>query len=464
MENLFKKIEYELDSLSIAEREDILKKLRGQVDEIDLKIVDLLSERTLHSVLIGKIKKSLGLPTYSPEREKEISIRISTFAKEPLSKGALIRIYERIIDESRAVQKLDTTRINSLTNFKSSNKISFTNLLTKRQWLIVAAFFVFLVSLLTYILFTPNYYPGKGPIRFEIRQGEPLADIVDNLYDKGIIQSKFNMRLATFLSGREKDLRAARFYIPNGLSYLDLLDLFVNGKADFIREVKIRDGLTIKWMAYVIKREVYVDSTAFVNLARDSAYVNSLGLKYKTLQGYLMPGEYGIYEKSSAREVIEKMYNSTIQFFSDSLLARAKKLGYTMHQIITIASIIKGETNRSDEMPTIAQVYYNRLKIGMRLQADPTVQYIQPNGWKNLTYKDLKMDSPYNTYIYSGLPPGPINNPGRDALMAALYPDSNKYLYFVANGDGGHNFSTNYSQHLRQVAKLRRYLKSQKRK
>jgi len=464
MENIFKKIENELDTLPIAEKVEILKKLRGQVDEIDGRMVELLSERTLRSVMIGKIKKSLGLPTYNPEREKEISSRISKFANEPLTQAALIRIYERIIDESRAVQKLDANKFNFLNSLKVNSKISFSNLLTKKQWIIVAVFFVCTVLLLTYILFSPNYYEARGPLRFEIKEGEPLTEIVDHLYEKKIISSKFNMKLATFLSGREKDLRAARFYIPNGLSYLDLIDLFVNGKADFMREVKIRDGLTIKWMAFIIKREVFVDSTAFVNIARDSAFINSLGLKYKTLQGYLMPGEYGIYERSSAREVIEKMYNSTIEFFTDSLKERSKELGYSLHQIITLASIIKGETNRISEMPTIAQVYYNRLKIGMRLQADPTVQYIQPNGWKNLTFKDLKMDSPYNTYIYSGLPPGPINNPGRNALMAALYPDSSKYLYFVAGGDGRHNFSNNYSQHLREVAKLRRYLKSQKRK
>ena len=98
----------------------------------------------------------------------------------------------------------------------------------------------------------------------------------------------------------------------------------------------------------------------------------------------------------------------------------------------------------------------------MPLQADPTVQYIQPNGWKRLTYKDLKMKSPYNTYIHTGLPPGPINNPGKVPMLAALYPDSNNYLYFVADGKGGHNFSTNYREHLRAVAKYRMWIRSQK--
>ena len=131
MENIFKKIENELDTLPIAEKVEILKKLRGQVDEIDGRMVELLSERTLRSVMIGKIKKSLGLPTYNPEREKEISSRISKFANEPLTQAALIRIYERIIDESRAVQKLDANKFNFLNSLKVNSKISFSNLLTK---------------------------------------------------------------------------------------------------------------------------------------------------------------------------------------------------------------------------------------------------------------------------------------------------------------------------------------------
>jgi UPF0755 protein len=139
---------------------------------------------------------------------------------------------------------------------------------------------------------------------------------------------------------------------------------------------------------------------------------------------------------------------------------RAKELGYTPHQVLTMASIIDGETNKTEEMPVIAGVYYNRLRIGMRLQADPTVQYLIPGGWKRLIYDDLNIDSPYNTYKFAGLPPGPINNPGKEAIRAALYPQKHKYIFFVADGNGGHKFAESYTQHLRLVNEYREWLKS----
>ena len=143
---------------------------------------------------------------------------------------------------------------------------------------------------------------------------------------------------------------------------------------------------------------------------------------------------------------------------------RAEKLGYSVHDIITLASIVEGETKKEEEMPVIAEVYYNRLKHGMKLEADPTIQYLIEGKWRRLLYEDLKTDSPYNTYLYSGLPPGPINNPGKSAILAAFYPDDNNYLYFVADGNGGHKFSSTYSEHLKNVRDYRRWLRAQENK
>lgn len=146
------------------------------------------------------------------------------------------------------------------------------------------------------------------------------------------------------------------------------------------------------------------------------------------------------------------------------LIRRADSLGYTVHEILTLASIIEGETNKYEEMPMIASVYQNRLKKGMPLEADPTIQYLQPNGWKRLFYKDLKIKSPYNTYLNPGLPPGPINNPGKEAILASLYPANTDFLYFVADGKGGHTFSNSYSQHIINVNHYRRWLREQQKK
>jgi len=336
--------------------------------------------------------------------------------------------------------------------------------LNRKDVAIVVSVFLIIWTTLYLILFTPNYYTKDSPIQFDIHKGEPLSSIIDRLYDENIIPSKNNMYLAAYIYGAQNKLRAARFHIPNGLSYLDLIDLFTDGKADFLREVDLRDGLSVKWMAYVLKDKIFMDSTSFVNLSFDKQFVHSLGLKRNSFEGFLMPGKYEFYERSSAKEIIKILYNSFNKFMVDSLWEQTKKNGYSFEQIVTLASIVKGETNYKEEMPRIASVYLNRLRIGMKLQADPTIQYLQTNGWKRLLFEDLKIDSPYNTYLYAGLPPGPINNPGKTAILSVLYPEKTKYLYFVANGKGQHNFARTYNQHLNNVNKFRRWLIEQKRK
>ncbi len=206
---------------------------------------------------------------------------------------------------------------------------------------------------------------------------------------------------------------------------------------------------------------MYIDSTEFVRLANSKSFADSLGLIQNSFEGYLFADDYEIYERSSPEEAIKIFYNSFKEFFGDSLLQRTKEIGFNVHEIITLASIIKGETNKEDEMPRISGVYHNRLRIGMKLQADPTIQYVIPGGWKRLTFKDLEMDSRYNTYKYFGLPPGPINSPGKTAIFAALYPEKNNYLYFVADGTGGHLFGKNLSEHNRNVKKYREFIRKQ---
>ncbi len=264
--------------------------------------------------------------------------------------------------------------------------------------------------------------------------------------------------------GAERNIKAGRYYIPNGLTYLDLIDLFLYGKADYLKRVKIGGGSTIRYIGAKVKYELFVDSASFVQKAFDKSFVDSMGVNAESMEGYLFPDSYHVYERSSPTEIIGIFYNGFQNFMTDSLRSKANLMGFSVHEVLTLASIVEGETNNTDEMPEIASVYLNRLKRGMKLEADPTIQYLQPNGWKRLLYEDLKINSPYNTYLYSGLPPGPINNPGREAILAVLYPADTDYLFFVASGDGGHNFSKTYSQHLRNIAKYRRWLKQQQKK
>ncbi len=340
-------------------------------------------------------------------------------------------------------------------------KVNLLKILVRWDVLTVIAVFI-LVLVLSYLtFFTPNYYKSGSPVTFDINKGENFSSIVDRLYDQRIISSKNNFKIAGFIYGAERKIRAARFHIPNGLSYLDLLDLFISGDCDFQRTLTIRPGQTIKWLAHRLQKYVYIDSTEFVNLANNKNFADSLGLKQNSFEGYLFASDYEIYERCSADEAIKIFYNGFIEFYNDSLKVRTTELGFNIHEIITLASIIKGETDKEEEMPRISGVYHNRLRIGMKLQADPTIQYVLPGGWRRLTFKDLELDSPYNTYKYFGLPPGPINSPGPSAILAALYPEKNKYLYFVADGTGGHLFGKSLNEHNNNVKKYREFLRKQ---
>lgn len=336
--------------------------------------------------------------------------------------------------------------------------------LSKKQLFAVLALFLIIVITGYITFFTPNHYSLDEPVIFEIKDGEPFLSVADRLADNKVIPNKVNFRIAAFLYGAEKKIKAARFKIPNGLSYLALLDLLVHGPADYLRNIRVNDGQTIKWLSGKVRRDLRIDSASFANTARNPEFVKSLGIEHPTMEGYLFPGNYKIYERSSPEEVIRIFYNGFTDFWNDTLKSRASEIGFSIHEVITLASIVKGETNLIDEMPRIAGVYHNRLRVGMRLQADPTIQYLLPDGWRRLLYRDLNIDSPYNTYKYAGLPPGPINNPGKNPILAVLYPETHSYLYFVADGKGGHNFGRTYSEHLKYVREYREWLKKQQKK
>lgn len=341
------------------------------------------------------------------------------------------------------------------------DKINFSKLLTKKEFVIVITFFFIVIYILHFTFFTPNTYRADGPVKFEIKKGENLNEIADKLFEQGIIPSKFNFKVIAFIYGAEKKIRAARYFIPNKLNYLQLVELFLYGKADYLRKVRIFAGSTLNSAAGTLKLDALIDSSLFVEAANSRSFLDSLGINANSALGYLLPDEYEIYERSDPREIIKIFYGNFNNYVTDSLIGSQQK-NLSLHELVTLASIVEGETKLESEMPTIAGVYFNRLKIGMKLQADPTVQFFQKNGWKRLTYKDLHTDHPYNTYKYFGLPPGPINNPGKSALKAAFFPEKHNFLYFVANGNGGHNFSNNYFQHLKFVREYRRWLSSQK--
>jgi UPF0755 protein len=458
MDNIYKKIETDLDTLSPAEKEELLLKLREGIDTIDRQLVSLLSKRTLHSVLIGRVKRSMNLPTYNPKREKEIAQRISNYVEEPLRKDVLIRIYERILDESRAIQREELDKGNIFNISTEKMKIGLGKLLSRKEFFIVALFFVIVLTVMYFTFFTPNYFSVEGPVKVQVNKGEALSEITNDLYAKGIIPGKFNFKIAAFIYGAERKIKAARYYIPNGLSYLDLIEYLVEGKGDLLKSVPVVPGSSLNMVASTLNSDVFTDSTNILTLSRNKDFLDSLGIKAPSMLGYILPRKYDIYERSSPNEVLRELYRGFLNFMNDSLKQRAKKLGYSVQQIVTMASIVEGETNKKSEMPVIAGVYYNRLKTGMRLQADPTVEFARQGQWGRLNSNDLKIKSAYNTYLINGLPPGPINNPDKAAILAALYPNKNNFMYFVADGNGGHLFSSTFQEHVRKADKYHKML------
>lgn len=463
MDNLIRKIENDISSLSDSEKEEILDRLRLEVDEVDRKIVQHLSRRTFYAVLIGRVKRALNQPTYSPKREKEINDRIKKFISEPLREESLKRIYERILDESRAIQKEEAVKGNI---YKAIIKRGFEikNLFAPRQFYLVTAFFFALIFILYLTFFTPNNFDdGTHSKKITIQDGFSTSEIADELFKNKIIPSKTNFKIASFLYGAEGKLQAARYHIPSGLSYLDLIDLLKSGNGDKLKEVNLYAGISLNGIINRLVENKICDRDDIKSVFNNSNIAEEISAQ-KTLLGYLLPGNYIFYENSDADEIIDSLSKNMNSIFADSVLIRIKDMKMDKHQILTMASIIEGETNLLSEMPRIAGVYYNRLRIGMKLQADPTVQFIQPNGWKRLKGDDLKIDSPYNTYLYYGLPPGPINNPGRDAIIAALYPEHHSYIYFVVNPAGGHIFSSTFTEHKKNARKYFKWINQKEKK
>lgn len=328
---------------------------------------------------------------------------------------------------------------------------------------LILSFFVFVLSILIFTFFAPNYYDSPTPLQIEIYKGETLSQVIDSLYKKKIIPNKTNMKIAAFLYGAERKIKAGRYIIPNGLSYLQLIEKLINPTTTMQLLITIPEGIWQADLAKLLKENLGVDSAKVMELSKSKSFINSLGLEVNNLEGYLLPDSYYFYSNSTAEEILRKLKNEMDKLFDNPKIQnRMKELKMTKQQILTLASIIDAESNYIPEFKTISGVYHNRLKRRMPLQADPTIQYlIRDRKNKKVYYKDLDIDSKYNTYKYLGLPPSPINNPGKDAIMAALFPEKHNYLYFVANGMGQHNFSTNQFQHQENVARYRQWLRNQ---
>ncbi len=327
---------------------------------------------------------------------------------------------------------------------------------------------------------------GSGQVRVVIPRGVGVRTIKTLLGRKGIIKDDIRFLIMARCVPEASQLKAGEFQVPLGLTPLEVVRFLVNAKPVQYR-VTIPEGWRLTQVAMAFARDGWVDTNRFLQLCEDKEFITELGLAVDSLEGYLFPETYSLAKGSvTEKTVITAMVRRFTQVWSqldkpagldgsigveNRLVIKAshykqfadshESLALNRHQLVTLASIVEKETAAPAERPLIAGVFYNRLRKGMRLQSDPTTIYGIKDFNGNLTRADLNRKNPYNTYVISGLPPGPICNPGRDALDAVLHPAQTGHLYFVSKNDGTHYFSATLAEHNRAVY---RYQKRRNRK
>lgn len=324
------------------------------------------------------------------------------------------------------------------------------------RFVIIAVTFGVLIFAFAYFVFLMPYLYNdpKGKV-VTIPRGASFRSAVDSLVSSGAIRNEWSFQVAGRLMGYTKTIRTGKYLFVSGLSNLDILRDIHEGSSRLIIPVTIPEGWRIEQIARRYKHEIGIDTEKFLELCHDSVFIHDQGIEEKSLEGYLMPETYAFYWQTDEHEILERMLEGFKHFYDDTLLERQRGMKASQQEILTLASIVEAESSMEDERPLIAGVYWNRLKKRMRLEADPTVQYALGE-CRKMNYKDLKFNSPYNTYQRYGLPPGPINNPGKSSIRAALFPQQHNYIYFVATGLGGHHFASKFSDHQRNVIKYHR--------
>ena len=331
--------------------------------------------------------------------------------------------------------------------------------------LFISYFIVYLSVIISTVYITINFWPQTNMSsikKIRITHGETLPGISNVLKNKGIISNKWLFEFFTKMKGYDKSIQAGTFTFKNVRTNNDIIDNLVYGKPDR-KKITFLEGWNMEQVARHLEKEMKFNYSEVIDLFKDENFIKKLKLNVNTLEGYLFPETYYFFEGVDKQSLVKRLVNEHKLFWNKENISKADSLGFSPYEIIIIASIIEGEAIYDSERPTISAVYHNRLKRGMKLQADPTVQYIIKDGPRRLLNRDLRIKSPYNTYMYKGLPPGPISSPGTQSLHAALNPQINDYLYFVAKGDGYHTFSRNEKEHERAKRAFQRVRKKVKR-
>jgi UPF0755 protein len=309
------------------------------------------------------------------------------------------------------------------------------------------------------VLYLRIYQPYRGfPASeqfVEIPQGSGSASIGERLVAAGVIRDRVTFRIALWMSRQGRHLKAGEYRFDRAMTPFEIIDKMARGDV-FVINVTFPEGLTFAEMAKIFESHGLGPAASFVQAAMDPAPIHDLDPAAKDLEGYLFPETYAVPHRTDAAKLTRLMVARFEKVATPELRQAAAARNLTLRQTVTLASIVEKETAKAEERPLVAAVYTTRLRIGMPLQCDPTVIYglVKAGRYDGNIHKvDLSFDSPYNTYRYPGLPPGPIASPGRASLEAALHPADADYLYFVSRNDGSHEFARTLEEHNRNVQK-----------
>ena len=283
-----------------------------------------------------------------------------------------------------------------------------------------------------------------------------LNDVQKMLVDAGVLKHPRLFRWVAIVTGKDKKVQAGRYVFLDGMSISRMLHKLSHAEFEVTR-LTVPEGFMLRQIAGAAEREVEIDSARFYQVVCDPGFARQLGISAPTLEGYLFPDTYLLSWPISSHDLARLMVERFREVYQEKVAKYANDVGLSTNEIVALASIIQAEAQDESEMSRISAVYHNRLRQGLRLEADPTVAYALGGVRRALHYSDLKIDSPYNTYKYKGLPPGPICSPSRASLIAAVRPlEGCEDLYFVAAGDGSHFFSRTHEEHV----KAKKYAKA----
>ena len=285
-----------------------------------------------------------------------------------------------------------------------------------------------------------------------IPRGAGFKEIVNILDQAGMVKNRLFFSFLALFKGVARSIKPGEYELATGMSPNEIINKLASGDIKK-RPVTIPEDFTLKQIADRLVAEELVSENDFISVTTDSAFLASLNIDARSAEGYLYPDTYDFYRGMTSQEIVRIMVKQFRKKVTPEMIERARKLGMSTTGFVTLASLIGKETGHKEEKAKVSAVFHNRLKKGMRLQCDPTAIYSLTEYRNIVKRKHLDNDTPYNTYKITGLPPGPIANPGIDSLQAALHPAPVNYLYFVSNNDGTHIFSSNLAAHAQAVIK-----------